>query len=173
MPYDYANPFGYGFGSGPNEGTRMWDAFDAQLNSPREEFPHPVIGAEGADLQQLMLQRAAGQGPSAAALMTGRGLGDVLGKERGYTAGARNVSPGLAMLRGGRKGASGMAQVVQQGVTERAQEQANAQAALLQWLETQEKLRLYQDIARQKSKQQSGVLGPAIKSVADWVAKLL
>ncbi len=84
-------------------------------------------------MQDYMQQRAMGEGgPSAAELMMQRGMGQQVAAGRSMAAGARGVSPGMAMRQSGRREAQAMSDVGQQTGIMRAQEQAMAQRASLQ-----------------------------------------
>jgi hypothetical protein len=88
---------------------------------------------EMGPMQEMMQQRAQGLGgPSAAELMMNRGMGKQIAAGRSMAAGARGVSPGMAMRQAGRRESQAMSDVGQQTGIMRAQEQAMAQRAALQ-----------------------------------------
>ena len=87
---------------------------------------------ESGQMQELMMQQAQGLGgPSAAELMMNRGMGQQIAAGRSMAAGARGVSPGMAMRQAGRRESQAMSDVGQQTGIMRAQEQAMAQRAAL------------------------------------------
>ena len=88
---------------------------------------------EMGPMQGLMQQRAQGLGgPSAAELMMQRGMQSQIAAGRSMAAGARGVSPGMAMRQAGRRESQAMSQVGQQTGIMRAQEQAMAQRSAMQ-----------------------------------------
>lgn len=88
---------------------------------------------ETGPMQEMMQQRAMGLGgPSAAELMMNRGMQQQIAAGRSMAAGARGVSPGMAMRQAGRREAQAMSDVGQQTGIMRAQEQAMAQRAAMQ-----------------------------------------
>ena len=87
---------------------------------------------QSGQMQELMMQQAQGLGgPSAAELMMNRGMGQQIAAGRSMAAGARGVSPGMAMRQAGRRESQAMSDVGQQTGIMRAQEQAMAQRAAL------------------------------------------
>lgn len=119
-------------------------------------------GEAGATLQDLMLQRAQGQGPSAAELMMNRGMQQQIAAGRSMAASMPGVSPGLAMRQAGQREASAMSNVGQQAGIMRAQEQAAAQGLLANWLQNQQRMQLEQDLYNAARQQRSGMLGPML-----------
>ena len=87
---------------------------------------------EAGPMQGLMQERAQGLGSSAAELMMNRGMQQQVAAVRSMAAGARGVSPGMAMRQAGRRESQAMSDVGQQTGIMRAQEQAMAQRAAMQ-----------------------------------------
>jgi hypothetical protein len=130
-------------------------------------------GAAGGTLQDLMLQRAQGQGPSAAELMMNRGMQQQIAAGRSAAASMPGVSPGLAMRQAGQREASAMSNVGQQAGIMRAQEQAAAQQMLAQWLQQQEQMKLQQEMYNASRMRQGGMLGPMLGMGAQMGAAAL
>jgi len=87
----------------------------------------PAGEVEPGEMQELTMQRARGLGgPSAAELMMNMGMQQQIAAGRSMAAGARGVSPGLAMRQAGQRESQAMAGVGQQTSIMRAQEQAMA-----------------------------------------------
>lgn len=131
------------------------------LGKPPGESRYDV-GAGGADLERLMMQRAQGMGPSAAELMMNRGMQQQIAAGRSMAAGARGVSPGLAMRQAGQREAGAMSNVGQQAGIMRAQEQAQAQQMMAAYLQAQDRMRLEQDMYNAARQQRQGMLGPML-----------
>ena len=121
-------------------------------------------GAAGATLQDLMLQRAQGMGPSAAELMMNRGMQQQVAAGRSAAASMPGVSPGLAMRQAGQREASAMSNVGQQMGIMRAQEQAAAQQMLANWLQQQDRMKLEQDMYNAARQQRQGMLGSLLQT---------
>lgn len=133
------------------------------LGKPPGKSKFEVGGGEaGATLQDLMLQRAQGQGASAAELMMNRGMQQQIAAGRSMAASMPGVSPGLAMRQAGQREASAMSNVGQQTGILRAQEQAAAQQMLANWLAQQDRMRLEQDMYNAARQQRAGMLGTVL-----------
>jgi hypothetical protein len=121
------------------------------------------IGGTGAELQDLMMQRAAGTGgPSAAELMMNRGMQQQVAAGRSAAASMPGVSPGLAMRQAGLRESQAMSDVGQQTGILRAQEQAAAQQMMAQYLQQQDRMRLEQEMYNASRMRQGGMLGPIL-----------
>ena len=110
-------------------------------------------------LQRSMYEMAMGTGPSAAELMMDRGLQRQIAAGRSMAASMPGVSPGLAMRMAGQREAGAMRDVTQQQAIMRAQEQAQAQAMMAQYLQQQDQMRLQQDMYNAARKQRTGMFG--------------
>lgn len=111
---------------------------------------------ESGPMQELMRQRAMGKGgPSAAELMMNRGMQQQVAAGRSMAAGARGVSPGLAMRQAGQRESQAMSDVSQQTGIMRAQEQAMAQRAAMQ-------AELQQAMYNASRVRSGGMLGPIL-----------
>ena len=103
----------------------MGDSFgDFMFGSRPGKSKYEIGGGAGTELQNLMMQRARGMGPSAAELMMNRGMQQQIAAGRSAAASMPGVSPGLAMRQAGQREASAMSNVGQQTGIMRAQEQA-------------------------------------------------
>jgi len=121
-----------------------------------------AVGQEdpySAGLQRSMYEMAMGTGPSAAELMMDRGLQQQIAAGRSMAASMPGVSPGLAMRMAGQREAGAMRDVSQQQAIMRAQEQAQAQAMMAQYLQQQDQMRLQQDMYNAARKQSTGLFG--------------
>jgi len=135
------------------------------MGTPPGESKYDVGGGQSSiDLRNMMMNRAMGSGPSAAELMMNRGMGQQIAAGRSMAAGARGVSPGMAMREAGQREASAMSNVGQQAGIMRAQEQAQAQQLLAQYLQEQERMKLEQDMYNAARQQRSGMLGPILST---------
>ena len=125
---------------------------------------YEIGGGASGDLQNLMMQRAQGQGSSAAELMMNRGMQQQIAAGRSMAASMPGVSPGLAMRQAGQREASAMSNVGQQTGILRAQEQAQAQNMLASYLQNQEQMRLQQEMYNASRMRQGGMLGPILST---------
>jgi hypothetical protein len=123
------------------------------------------LGGEGADLQEMMQQRAMGTGgPSAAELMMQRGMQQQIAAGRSAAASMPGVSPGLAMRTASRREGQAMSDVGQQMGIMRAQEQMAAQQMLANYLQQQDRMRLEQEMYNAQRRRSGGMLGPILST---------
>ena len=139
-------------------GTEFW------LGERPGKSRYEIGGGASGQLQDLMMQRAQGQGPSAAELMMNRGMQQQIAAGRSAAASMPGVSPGLAMRQAGQREASAMSNVGQQTGILRAQEQAQAQNMLASYLQNQEQMRLQQEMYNASRMRQGGMLGPILST---------
>ena len=130
---------------------------------------YEVGGGAGTELEDLMMQRARGEGTSAAELMMNRGMQQQVAAGRSAAASMPGVSPGMAMRQAGQREASAMSNVGQQTGIMRAQEQATAQQMMAQYLQQQDRMKLEQEMYNAARQRSGGMLGP-ILSTAGTVA---
>ena len=135
------------------------------LGKPPGKSKYEVGGGAGTELQDLMMQRAAGTGgPSAAELMMNRGMQQQVAAGRSAAASMPGVSPGLAMRQAGQREASAMSDVGQQTGILRAQEQMAAQQMMAQYLQQQDRMRLEQEMYNAARQQRPGMLGSILST---------
>jgi len=123
---------------------------------------YEVGGGAGTELEDLMMQRARGEGTSAAELMMNRGMQQQVAAGRSAAASMPGVSPGMAMRQAGQREASAMSNVGQQTGIMRAQEQAAAQQMMAQYLQQQDRMRLEQEMYNAARQQSQGMLGTVL-----------
>lgn len=136
--------------------------------APSEEYRFDPsafsTGEPGQQLGSLLMQRAEGTAPSAAELQMKAGLGRQLAGTQSMARGATGMSPGMAMRLAGRRGDALSAQTNQQMGVLRAQEQAQAQSQLGQWLNSQ--MQAQMALEQGRGQQRMGY-NQAITSVTD------
>lgn len=139
------------------------DVGDFLLGSKPGRSTYEIGGGAQGDWQSMMMRRARGiEGPSAAELMMRQGMDRQVAAGRSMAASMPGVSPGMGMRMAGQREAGAMSQVGQQTGVMRAQEQAQAQQMLGQWLQAQEQLRLQQELYNLTRQRQGGMLGPLL-----------
>jgi hypothetical protein len=129
-------------------------------------------GRGGRQLQAWLEQRARGGGPSLAQGVMQRGLEQAIKNQRAQTAGMMGTNPALAAKLGGEQGAGMMQAGMREAGMVGLQEQAQAQAALAQWLQQERQAQmqqqamqagqhnLYQQMMMQQAAQDQGLFGP-------------
>ena len=137
---------------------------DWLMGTPPGKSKYEVGAGAGTELQDLMMQRARGEGTSAAELMMNRGMQQQIAAGRSAAASMPGVSPGMAMRQAGQREAGAMSQVGQQSGIMRAQEQAAAQQMMAQYLQNQDRMRLEQEMYNAARQQTPGMLGSLLST---------
>ena len=139
---------------------------DFMLGSGPAKSQYNIGGSEESKgLMSQMYQRSMGQGgPSAAELMMNRGMGQQIAAGQAAAAGMRGVSPGMAARLSGQQRAQAMTDTQQQTGIMRAQEQAQAQSMLANYLQNLDRMRLEQDMYNAASQQRTGMLGSLLSA---------
>ncbi len=128
----------------------FWLGSEANYKPQRYQYDPGAFGTgeTGAELQRTMMGRVRGEAPSVAELQMQRGMGRALQASRAMQGSATGISPGLAQRLAGQRSAQIMGEGNLAMGQMRAQEQAAAEAQMMQWLENERQAQMALQAAR-------------------------